>query len=261
MAKYHSSPWGIISGKLGDHVGGKWKGIHWVRWLIFPTQRGTLELYRMLKAGTLTPERFSYRQFNIRRVVLQILGYLARSNMSNLIYPVWEALCAKRNWTQTGSNAFVRRNAATLFNTMTDRNAEFDVSTNTIDLAQMIISDGDLEGTTGIIPSPTYDPVTGVVTVSWDTNKYTNGQDDDIALIMAVKKPLHDSVGEFGTWRPAIYAYGSAIPTPMVIPRSAGTGTLDIPVGLNAADITVYVFFRDSAGVIGYSVSAAMQCV
>jgi len=37
MAKYTGSPWGEIRGKIGEAVGGTWKGINWVRLRVTPS--------------------------------------------------------------------------------------------------------------------------------------------------------------------------------------------------------------------------------
>lgn len=257
MGKYHGSPWGYILGKLFDTVGGSWKGVFWNRVRIFPTQRGTLDLYRQLKDGLIDPSRFSYPQMNIRRAVTQVLGYIARSNLANWIYPIWETLVTKRGWTMTGSNAFVKRNANTLLNSMTNKGAEFDAAANTPDLEEMLVSDGDLEATTA--HTATYDPITGVLQMTWVPTTFTNGQPGDIAYAMVAKKPLMESVGRDGSWYPALFMYGPYAPlppTPAVL-RSNGTMAWTLPTGLTAADLTAYIFFHDDATDIGYSKSEA----
>jgi len=262
MGKYHGSPWGYIRGALFDTVGGVWKGINWNRVRIFPTQRGTLELYRQLKDGLITPERFSYEQMNIRRCVTQILGYIGRRHLEEWMTPVWQELVHKRGWTMTAINAFVKRNAARLLNSMTDKGAEFDAAANTPDLTEMLVSDGDLEGPAGIT-SATYVPATGVMTILWDAAHYTNGSDDDIAYAMVARKPLMESVGRDGTWYPALFMYGplTALPPSPADTRVAGTMDIQLPVGLVATDLTAYLFFRDAAGVIGNSPSLGEQAV
>lgn len=264
MSKYFGSPWGYMRGKLFDTVGGHWKGINWNRVRIFPTQRGTLDLYRDLKDGLIPPERFSYAQMNIRRAVLQVLGYIGRYKMSTWIYPIWEALVTKRDWTMTGINAFVRRNAALLLTTM-DRTAEFiqdsaDPNYNAPDLAKMLVSDGDLEPTAEITAA-TYDTATGDLVVTWDPSVFTNGSDTDYAFLMVAKKPILESVGRDGTWYPALFMYGPFHTELPGVPevRADGTMTYTMPVGLDAADLTAFVFFRDVEDVIGYSPSLGLQ--
>lgn len=258
MGIYMGSPWGTTRGKIDDVVGGVWKGITWNRVRVLPTQRGTLDLYRQLKDGLIPPERFSYPQMNIRRAVTQVLGYMARFNLSNWIYPIWEELCNKRGWIMTGSNAFVKRNASRLFNSMPEKGEEFDPATNSPDLSEMIIADGDLEGPAELLTA-TYDAVTGDTALTWDPSTYTNGDATDIAHVIVVKKPLMESVGRDGTWYPALYLY--YIAPALAAARSDTAVTIVLPAGLDPADLTAYLFFRDAEGTIGYSVSLAMQVV
>lgn len=260
MGKYIGSPWGYIRGKLDDAVGGAWKGINWVRVRILPTQRGTLPKYRLFKDGLLDPSQFSYPQFNIRRCVLQVLGYVARFNITTWIRPVWEELVTKRGWVMTGTNAFVRRNAATFFSSML-RTAEYVVGLNEPDLLDLLVSDGDLEAPASITLA-SYNPVDGNMGITWDASTFTNGAADDVVQVIILKKPLLESVGRDGTWYPALFAY-PFIPAP---PSPAFPGTradaainFALPAGLTAADLTAYLFFRDAEGTIGYSPSLALQ--
>lgn len=263
MSKYFGSPWGYMRGKLFDTVGGYWKGINWNRVRVFPKQRGTLDNYRLLKDGLLDPWEFSYPQMNIRRAIIQVLGYIARMNMEKWIVPVWDALVAKRGWTMTGTNAFVRRNAATLLNSM-EKGKEFipdplDPDYNIPNLADMLVSDGDLEGPAELT-SATYDTVTGAVTYTWDPTIFTNGAGDDRAYLMVAKKPILESVGRDGTWAPKLFMYSNVYTEPFLVnARSAGTATLTIPMGLNFEDLTAYLFFRDEQDIIGHSPSKGIQ--
>lgn len=259
MGKYIGSPWGFIRGKIGDAVGGAWKGVDWVRVRVLPTQRGTLANYRLLKDGLLPLERFSYPQMNIRRAVTQVLGYIARMNMSNWINLPWQALVDKRSWTVTATNAFVKRNAATLLSSM-DRTIEFDEAANAPDLAQMLVSDGDLEAGYGF--SASYDPLTGQVATVWDPVVYTNGSPDDLAMLLIAKKPILESVGRNGTWYPELFIYGiHGLHPALPKTRIDAAMTTSLPLGLDPADLTAYLFFRDSALIIGYSKSLGFQVV
>lgn len=260
LGTYIGSPWGQIRGKVFDHVGGVWKGINWLRVRVEPVQRGTLDLYRKLKDGLIEPELFSYAQMNIRRAVLQVLGHIARMNLSVWIYPIWERLVTKRGWTMTGTNAFVKRNAATLLNTM-DRDLEFLPATNAPDLAEMLVSDGDLEGPAEILTA-TYNTATGDLIVTWTPDTFTNGAEDDVCHLIVAKKPILESVGRDGTWYPELYLYPlMATPPPpgVAAERTDGTVTAALPTGLDAADLTVFLFFRDDADVIGFSPSLGFQ--
>lgn len=256
MGKYTGSPWGFVRGKMGHYVGGVWKGVAWVRVLVWPTQRGTLDLYRDLKDGLIPPDRFSFPQMNIRRAITQVLGYVGRYKISEWIYPIWEALCDKRGWTMTGINAFIKRNAALLLTTM-DRDTEFDEATNAPDLSQMLVSDGDLEAGYGLTAN--YDPGTGVLATSWQPSVYTNGSTDDIAYLMVAKKPILESIGRDGTWYPKLYMYGPYTPVIVTATRADGSLSWTLPIGLDFADLTAFLFFRDAADIIGFSPSVGLQ--
>jgi len=256
MGKYIGSPWGFIRGKVGDTVGGVWKGIDWCRVRVLPTQRGTLDLYRQYKDGLIPPSRFSYPQMNLRRAVLQVLGYIARMNMTNWINLPWQALVDKRGWTLTATNAFVKRNAATLLATM-DRTTEFDEATNAPDLTQMLVSDGDLEATP--LLSAIYSNLTGDLVVTWAKNTFTNGALTDRALLMVAKKPILESIGRDGTWYPQLFMYGVDMGIGLGTTRDDETMTFTLPIGLDAANLTAYLFFRDVPLSIGYSKSEALQ--
>lgn len=254
MGKYIGSPWGKISGKLNGSVGIGWKGIDSVRKFLNPAQRGTLPDYRNYKAGLLSTRSFSYSQMNIRRAVLSPLGYVARMNLEALIIPVWEEFVTKHGLKMTGSNAFIRANAATLFASMSNIAEEYNATTNAPDLAVAKVSDGDLEGTP--ILTAVYTTGTGNLVVTWNATCYGNGLATDKVWIVAFRKPILESVGVTGTWAPKLYCYG---PLDGATARSAATATVALPAGLTAADLTAYLFFRDAAGTIGYSISNALQ--
>ena len=153
MAKYIASPFGDILGKWGDVIGGKWRGVYWMRKRVYPTQRGTLEMYHLLKEGLISPERFSFKQMNIRRLVLQVLGWIGKGNMSGMITPVWTKLRRKRHLRMTGLNLFVRRNVATLWASLPNPEQEYDASTNKPDMTKILVSDGDLEAMQWLAPT------------------------------------------------------------------------------------------------------------
>lgn len=255
MSKYHGSPWGYMRGKLFDTVGGYWKGINWNRVRVYPTQRGTLELYRMLKEGLIPPERFSYKQFNIRRLVVQVLGWLGRTNLSTLIYPVWELLCSKRKLAMTGTNLFVKRNAARMFNSMPDKNLEYDPDTNAPDMKTMLVSDGDLEPAD--VFNATYNTITGDLEVSWKKDILKNGKLNDFAYVMCYLRPIVDE-----EWYPNGYLYGKAeLPEPPlpVRTRDDESMVLPLPAGLDNTKMTAYLFFKDLLGEIGFSPSRSFE--
>lgn len=253
MAKYIGSPWGQILGKLNGSVGGKWKGINWVRVLVHPAQQGSLEKYRMYKDGLIGIPPFSFPQMNIRRASLQVLGYVARTNLSNFINIIWYDYVQKHALVMTPSNAFVQKSAALLYYSMPNIDQEFVVGANEPDLKVIKMSDGDLEGTP--ILTAVYVPGTGVLTVTWDKTCYTNGLPTDLTWIVVAKKPILESVGRNGTWMPKLFMYGPYNPPALGTTRAAEVAVYPLPIGLTIADLTVYLFFRDSLNSIGYSIS------
>lgn len=252
MAKYIASPYGNLIGKLGDTVGAKWKGKYWVRKRIYPPQRGTLEMYKMVKAGLIAPDNFSFRQMNIRRAIFQVLGSIGRSNLKNLINPIWTKLCTDNNLAMTGINLFTKANETRLWATMADQDKEYDAETNKPDMVKMVVSDGNLEPTPAILDC-TYNSNTGVLHIKWDTKCRNNGLDDDYAYIMAYKMPVVDS-----RWKANGQMFGTAVvaaPPASQVTRGDGSMEINIPKNLDASDVIGYVFFRDRKGQIGYSPS------
>lgn len=254
MAKYIGSPWGAMLGKLQDAVGGKWKGINWTRTHFLPTQRGTLQLYQQWKDGE--PVVFSLKQFNFRRLSNSPLGYISRINLETFINVIWDKFVNQHQYKMTGSNAFMKANAANLFASMPHIDQEFDPTTNSPDLKVIKVSDGDLEPTSNIIAA-TYNTGTGVLGLTWNTTCYTNGQASDQAWIIALRKPILDSWGRWGNWMPALFMYG---PTQSSLSNRVNSGgSITLPTGLTAADLTAYLYFRDAAGLIGFSQSKSKQ--
>ncbi|MDD2890328.1 MAG: hypothetical protein PHE49_06785 [bacterium] len=252
MGTYIASPWGSIRGKLKDAVGGACRGIDWVRERVYPTQHGTLEMYKQLKKGLITPDRFSYKQMNIRRLVFQQLGYTGRTNRGNLMTPIWKPLCAKRHLPITAINMFVKRSAPDLWDSIPNPDEEYNASTNCPDMTKMVVSDGDLEPISDFTVC-SYNAVTGDVTFGWDTTTIKNGKSDDYVFTFVFNKPVIDS-----KWRPNGYLYGDAKLLPPV-KRMDGIATFSIAAGLTASELTGYIFCRDKKGEIGFSPSKGKQ--
>jgi hypothetical protein len=251
--KLRRNPLGDYVGKIGNTVGGKWKGIYWVRTLVFPTQRGTIEMWRLLHQGLILPDRFSYKQMNLRRLSLQTLGYLGSQNMSSFITPIWEKIAKGKKLKMHGIDLFVKKNAERLYNSMPHPDKEFEETTNSPDLTTIQVTEGTLESTP--ILTATYNEVTGILTVAWDKTCYTNGKDTDYAYAMVLKKPILESY-EYpdGNWEPALFMFpptvlANAFPVPPGLPRQRvnQSGLFQLPAGLDPADLTVFLFFRTTA--------------
>lgn len=253
MGKYIGSPWGQILGKLDDVVGGKWKGINWNRVRVIPTNRGTLLKYRLFKEGDLKSYQFSYPQMNVR-VIMKFLGYIGRLNLTAWIIPIWQTYATKHNLKESGLNVFVRKNLATLLGTM-DRAAEYTVPANAPDLAEMLVSEGDLEPIS-VFTSAIYTTGTGVLALAWEKEVFGNGLLTDKVYAMIARKPILQGIGYTGSWEPALHMYG---PIDTTKTRTDEAATVTLPAGLTAADLTAYLFCLDAAGTIGYGRSVAVQ--
>ena len=259
--KLRKNPLGEYVGKIGNTVGGKWKSVYWVRTLVYPTQRGTLELYYLLKQGLISPEKFSFKQMNIRRLSLSPLGWVAENNLASLIYPVWERLARRKHLSKSGVNLFVKANARTLFTSMPHIDQEFDPTTNSPDIKKILMSDGILEPINTIVGGH-YDTANGKVSVQWNSTCFTNGQPDDYAYIVVLKRPILEGYGPDGNWKPALFMYGEAkLPEPPATPRERQNGDMDItiPIGLQATDLVAFLFFKDKKNELGFSPSKAWQ--
>lgn len=255
MGKYSGSPWGFIRNKLADSVGIAWKGIDSVRVRVNPIQRGTLKEFQKVLAGT-GSSRFSYPQFNIRRVALSPLGNLGRENLTGWINPVWDLLARDRKLAMTGINLFINEALPAFFASMPTKTAVYNAVTNAPLLTSLKMSDGDLEGLPSITTA-TYATGTGVVHATWPVTFTRNGLATDKVYALVVRKPIVDAA-----WKPALTLYGNCVAVPSTV-RSNGTAGADvitIPLGLTPADLFLFLFCKDAAGTIGFSESVNLVC-
>lgn len=244
--KYIASPFGDVLGKLGDTIGGKWKGIRWIRKRVLPAQRGTITLYREFKDGHIPADQFSFLQFNLRHVVFNMLVYLARANKQGFM-AIWKEYCLQHDLKLTGVNKFLKDNATSLYEGMPDKGREYDIATNELDLVHNFTpSVGDLYPTA--VASAQYASGTGALTVTWGTALMGNQADTDMPYLLVLQKPILESIGRDGTWKAAIVSYaftGSA--------RSAGTLTVTLPTGIVVTNLVVSLYFRSADVTVGYS--------
>ena len=260
------NPLGDYVGKIGNTVGGKWKGIYWVRTLIYPTQKGTVSKYKLYKMGAIPAEQFSFPQMNIRRLVLSPMGFMALNALDRIIHPVWEKGVRRYGKRFSGVNYFIQKSANEVFNSMPHKDQEYNPSTNAPDYKKMLVSYGPLDKLQGV-NYVKYDTATGKVTVQWQTGTLTNGKFSDYVFCVVMKKPLLNGEDDLLTsdWSPAAFLYGTALlPEPPEIPKNRGfSGDWEItgmvPAGLLATDLIGYVFCRDAEGKIGYSPSIGIQ--
>lgn len=252
MGKYFASPWGFIRGKIGDIVGGYWRGTEWARINSDPAQRGTAKLYKQFKAGKLSPDKFSFEQLNYRTIVFQSLNYIATNNRPNLISPIWESARKKLNLPLTGVNLFIKQNSPIFWNSFPSQNTEFHPISNSPDISKILLSNGILESVefTAETDAFTYDPLTGNCIFKWDTAVFKNGSPDDYVYTFLFIKPIIDS-----SFNPKGTLYGRADIVPFSR-RKDGTVTTTIPLkNLSPSDVFGYIFARDENNSIGFSVS------
>jgi hypothetical protein len=255
MSKMVNKVLGDPLGKLGYIVGGKWKdGVYWLRGWVKPMQRGSVQDYKDYKAGKISS--MSYKQMNIRRAVLQVLGHIGRMNLTNWMDPVWGDYNLRHGVTNlTAMNQFIRNNASRLYYSLPNRDQEYNSTTNAPDLTKMLVSKGDLESTP--IMTAVYTSGTGALEITFSSTCYTNGLPTDLSYAMVAKKPILESTGVTGTWAPKLFCYPPSRGDSKT--RTDGKITLTLPTGLTAADLTAYLFFKDAAGIIGFSDSTALQ--
>ena len=185
MAKYHASPFGNFVGKLGDTVGAKWKNKYYVRKRVEPKQPGTLEMYELYKKGLVTRESFSFKQMNIRRAVLQVIGCIGRKNLTNMIDPIWTKLCTERSLAMTGINLFTKANLSRLWASMKHQNKEHNAKTNTPDMEFFYWQDERNKEVDFVVKKGL--KVRQLLQVCWDITEETKKREVN-ALVKAMKE-------------------------------------------------------------------------
>lgn len=242
MARYFASPFGTIIGKVNGQVGCRWRGQNVIKKYTVPADKGTLLKYQQYKDGIIPPSSFSFPQFNLRRLVINPLMHISR-DAPTFISDVWKLEANSRKLMMSGQNLIMQANISQLYASF-DPTIEFDPVTNTPDLTKLVMSQGILEGATGF--GATYDTGTGIVTFEWDPAHYQSGKDDDFVSFVILAKPILESIGRAGNWKPAlkIYYFKNGDPPPAVAPvRADGTGQVTIDTGLDPNDLFGFIFF------------------
>lgn len=222
--KYMASPWGTIRGKLGRTVGVVRKGRPYIRALVKPKNPKT------------------NKQTHIRKAVWGVLGYVARTNLSSFIWPIWEKICKKRRLAMTGTNLFTKVNVGRLQNSIPELDKASGPN-NLPDYTRMCVSMGNLEPCCRI-DSAFYDKETGKITIKWHEKTYGNGTPDDNVYVGVYQKP--EKKRPFGEF--------SILETDAK--REDGSITVDFSGSLDPllhTGLCVYLFFYNKK--IGYSPS------
>jgi hypothetical protein len=250
--KYYAAPFGVGRGKLNGTIFRVWRGIPIASRFTIPLDKGTLLKYQQMKDGIITPDKFSFPQFNQRRAIMNMLMKTGRDHMDDWIHPVWTPEAKARHLLMSGLNLMVKSNLTALLASM-DKATEFyspaenqipveALPTNTIDLKQMQVATGELEGTQSF--TCTYATGTGIVLFTWNATIFGNGLDTDSVWAIILAKPVFNSIGRNGAWQPALQAYPLRVAHEMTdATRVDAHGGGAIPAGLTPADLTAFIFF------------------
>jgi len=250
--KYYAAPFGIGRGKLNGTVFAVWRGIPIAKKFTIPLDKGTILKYQQMKDGIITPDKFSFPQFNQRRAVMNVLMKTGRDHMDDWIHPVWTPEAKDRRLSMSGLNLMTKSNITALLASL-DKTTEFyspeenqipveTLPTNTIDLTKMQVATGELEGTGAF--TCTYATGTGILAFTWDATIFGNGKDTDTAHAIIIAKPIFNSIGRNGAWQPAMQMWTMDIyHHPADATRVDGDGTGEIPIGLDPTLLTAFIFF------------------
>jgi hypothetical protein len=240
------SPLGQIRGKSAGSVFSIWRGKNIMKRYSKPTDRGTLLKYQQFKDGIIPPEQFSFPQFNQRRLIINPLMHIGRFN-PDFLDDIWKPEVKARHLNMSALNLFVQQNATQLYASI-DKTLEYDPITNSPNLLLMEMSQGILEGTSSF--SAEYNPGTGQIDFTWNPDHFRDGSDSDYVYAVVIAKPLLESYGRNGNWQPALTMYGPIMlanfyPSPPGLPKTRGNGsaTWNMPPGLDADDLSAFLFF------------------
>lgn len=184
---------GGFSGKVGPVVGGKWKDINYMRGYVKPSNPNTTG------------------QQTVRAKFAAMVVY-ARTLLPSILQPFWDPFYSN----MSGFNAWISQNYSTL-------------DGSNLLTANSIFAKGTLEPTIGL--TPTINGGTGECIIAWDTDITGNGEDTDLAVVLAMDLTtgnLYATVGD--------------------VARSVGTDTLTLPDGLADGDVLCSVFFYRGTG-------------
>jgi len=244
------SPYGTIRGKLNGTVATVWRGIQVIRQLKKPTDRGPILRYQQYKDGEITIDRFSFKQFNWRRLIYGPLQRIAVDNM-DWIHVAWTPETIRKHQPMQGINAFLKKNLVNFYASLPNKDQEYDPITNAPNLLTLRVADGPLEPTPEIKKAE-YDTGSGELDINWDTSVTYNGNAGDTAYGLVLALPLLDSYGRYGNWQPAlsIQFFGT------IGVRSMPTSPIQLDPGLDPDNLYFFVFFYSE---IGLSQSLVMQ--
>lgn len=198
MAKYMSSSWGEIRGKLGDAVGGRARGgISTVRINTIGKHMGTEKA--VLEAGKDESKReeITIRQFNQTHIAMTPVTIIAYKYCKSLMFKVWEPFA--RNCPLTGANLFTKRNVARLCDSLPDK-TKFYSQTNMPDLSKIMLTEGNLESAD--ITSASYSQQNCEISVTWYPLHLSNGTPEDDVCLAAIYWKIPESKNWYPDFNP-----------------------------------------------------------
>lgn len=184
---------GGFSGKVGPVVGAKWKDIDYMRGYKVPAN----------------PNTTAQQAVRAKFAAMVVYG---RTLLPSILNPFWDPFYSN----MSGFNAWISQN----YDTMSVAN---ELTQNSI------FAKGTLEKTSGITPS--INGGTGECIIAWETTATGNGEDTDLAVVLAFDLTtgvLYSTIGD--------------------VARSVGTDTLTLPDGLADGDVLCSVFFYRGTG-------------
>lgn len=184
---------GGFSGKVGPVVGAKWKSIDYMRSYVIPSNPNT-------------PAQ------QTQRTRFAAMVALARQLLTSVIQPFWSPFYS----TMSGFNAFIKENIELLD------------SSNLLTVSA-VMSKGTLAPTSQVTTS--YNPATGVASVTWNTDLTGNASATDSVIIIAYDKANNK-----------LYFKSSNEL------RGDASDTIELRSGLTASNVYCWVFFYRGTG-------------
>lgn len=180
MGRQTSGILGTVKGRVGNVVGAQWKGTPYFRTMAIPSNPNTVAQ-------------------QLQRSKMQFVVSIAKTLLISFIQPIWNP----KDKNMSGYNSFVKVNIKNI--------------SDVPDLEDMVSAVGTLEDAR--LDSVDYSPVTGDVSVDWDSGIIGNGLPTDLVFVAVV-----DTSNKV--------AYVNSMNT-----RSAGTAVLHLPAGLTTSSL------------------------
>lgn len=255
MGKYRKSPWGTITGKVGEAVGFTYHNIPVIRGYVKTEGNSPIVWLAELKNGVLksTP-----------KIVRQINSQFIFSSMATLTKTVQQqTVIISKIWKER--TAFSKVNTKIL-NSFGEKVENLYGSNNLPDITKLELT--TLYGG----PSPNlyseYNPDDGKITVTWDTPVYIKGTPNDTVYLIVIYfklDSLYKWTKQFKPWQFKVWANNVAYrPTAgmpkdnsSVVTRKDRKTILQTEKGLNPKELVTYIFFHNPTA--GFSTSCSCR--